>query len=74
MTNPLLRRNSENSALVKAVALSDTITSGKPRPAKVFLISSMVAVDIDKFVEWISSHLECASTMRRNILPSKGPA
>ena len=71
---PLSLRNLANSSLVNAVALSDTITSGRPSDVNDFRKSSIVAAEVAVVVGWMSSHLECASVTRRNIFPSSGPA
>ena len=47
---PFLLRNSVNSRLVKAVALSETMTSGKPRAANDLRRSSIVVLDVDESV------------------------
>ena len=52
------KENSVNSWLVNVAALSDTTTSGKPKEAKDFRISSIVADDVNDDVMWISCHFE----------------
>ena len=46
---PFFCRNSENSALVNTVALSDTRTSSIPSDENVFCRSSIVVDDVDEF-------------------------
>ena len=71
---PFLFRNSANSVLVKAVALSYTSTSGDSSEANVFRRSLIVVADVDKFEMCMSTHFEWASVMSKNIFPSTGPA
>ena len=49
MLNAILFRNSVNSALTKACALSDTSTSGKPNVANDLRNDSIVDDDVDEF-------------------------
>ena len=70
---PFLCRNDLNSLLTKLDPLSDTTISGRPCEAKVVLSFSMVALEVAEFTQWISVHFECASVIRRKILPIKGP-
>lgn len=63
---PFCFMNSLNSSLVNVAALSDTITSGRPSDANVFLISSIVTAAFDVVVECTSSHFEWESIRSRN--------
>ena len=71
---PFSPTNFWNSALVKTVALSETITRGNPKIEKIFLSFSMVETEVVLDIMWTSNHLLCASTTTRNIFPRKGPA
>ena len=71
---PFFCRNDYNSLLTKLYPLSDTTISGGPCEAKVVLGFLKVALEVAEFTQWISIHSECASIIRRNILPIKGPA
>ena len=51
-------RNSVNSVLTNACALSETITSGNPHEANDFLRASIVVADVDVRHRCISSHFE----------------
>ena len=54
--------------------LLDTITSGSPCVPKVALSFSIVVSVVTELRQWMSNYFECASTIRRNIFPMKGPA
>ena len=71
---PFFCKNDLNSLLTKLDPLSDTTISGKPCEAKVDLILSLVTLEVAEFTQWISSHLELASMISKNISPMKSPA
>ena len=71
---PFCCMNSVNSSLVNDVPLSVTRVSGSPWTANTALSLSMVVGAVMLPIMWASIHLECASTIIRNICPMKGRA
>ena len=70
---PFALRKALKSSDVKLGALSDTICSGIPYRAKVVLRASIVLALDDPGVGSISTHLEWASIMTKNMDPATGP-
>ena len=62
-----------NLVAINCGPLSETINSGMPNLAKTHLNSSIVVKAVAVFMGITSFHLECASMMTKNILPSRGP-
>ena len=71
---PLLLMNVQNSSAVNWGPLSLTNCSGKPCVVKSFLSSSIVQAALVVVISITSGHLECASTIIRNIIPKNGRA
>ena len=74
---PLQDINSLNSALVKLVALSETMVSGRPCVANIVFLGGGVWIVICDDVEGTittSSHLEWASTTNKYVFSMNGPA
>ena len=59
---------------VNTAPLSETMISGWPQVAKVDRSFVTVISVATALTQWLSIHLDCASKIRRNILPRKGPA
>ena len=64
---PLRDRNTLNSALLKHVALSETMVSGRPCIVLSFWMVLWMGPSLPR-------HLECASTTNKNMCPMNGPA
>ena len=71
---PFLFKNVRNSALVKAVPLSDTTVSGNPCVANTDLRTERTFPELVEDTMCASIHFECASTNTKKIFPIKGPA
>ena len=71
-TTPFSFMYSLNSELVNEGPLSVTMVSGRPWVANFCLLFSIVVSDVVVVIWHASSHFECASTAKRNILPIKG--
>jgi hypothetical protein len=70
---PFLFKNVRNSALVKAVPLSDTTVSGKPCVANTDL-NTGIFPELVEDTTCASIHFECESTNTKKIFPIKDPA
>ena len=76
---PLQDINSLNSALVKLVALSETMVSGRPCIANIVFWGGggggwiVISDDVEGTIT-TSSHLEWASTTNKNVFSMNGPA
>ena len=71
---PFCFTNILNSSLQKAGPLSETMTYGSPKAAKVICNLSIVVAAVAPVVTCTSTHLEWLSTISKNIFPRNGPA